>query len=467
MLEELDTINWQQITHAYGPADDVPKQIRALAYSNEEARKKAMHELNDNICHQGAVYEATAYAVPFLIELLHQERVQRREAILVLLVNIAQGYSYIDYLQNLELFQQIYQEEVQSNEWQVILDQELSWRQKAYEAVCKGVPIYLELIGHSDPALRAAAAYTVAMFQADDGTITQHLWEVLSKEEDTVTQASIILALGVPKNTKLPIQTHLTDLLHHTTDALIKTTAAMSLVRLAQQEAPHVAVVALVEAITYSESLNEKYRQLPWAREGVIVDVSMHLQLLGGSVAEFAVPALVQMLDSTSPYEAYIIAETVRYLVFQDTSVSEGIQFHEPNDLQQFALTAIKDSANVNAYIQSHVDSIPERAVPLMVRMLDSTNPYGALTVADPYKALIIVHTLIHMAFANTPMAEGTQFHELNDPQQRALTAINNINIETIWKINDDMALSQTMRTFNLPDEPDKLHTFVQDTPAT
>jgi hypothetical protein len=30
MLEGLDAINWQQLTHAYGPATDVPDLIRKL-----------------------------------------------------------------------------------------------------------------------------------------------------------------------------------------------------------------------------------------------------------------------------------------------------------------------------------------------------------------------------------------------------------------------------------------------------
>ncbi|MEM8531681.1 MAG: hypothetical protein AAGF95_12615 [Chloroflexota bacterium] len=112
-------------------------------------------------------------------------------------------------------------------------------------------------------AYGTTAAYPVAMFQANDDTIIPEMWETLSSREGTVTHASSILALGMIKNTELPIQAHLTDLLCHKTDALIKTTAAMVLVRLAPHEAPHVAKAALVEAIKNPQPITESYEQLP------------------------------------------------------------------------------------------------------------------------------------------------------------------------------------------------------------
>jgi hypothetical protein len=75
MLENLDTIDWRNLQHAYGPATDVPDLIRALASHDEEVRQSAMYELYGTIWHQDTIYEATAYAVPFLIELLESDSV--------------------------------------------------------------------------------------------------------------------------------------------------------------------------------------------------------------------------------------------------------------------------------------------------------------------------------------------------------------------------------------------------------
>jgi len=95
MLEELSTIDWSQLNHAYGPATDVPDQLRALAFGTPKTRKRALSDLHGNIWHQHTIYEATHYAVPFLLELV-QNQVPDYIEILGLLALIANGTSYLE-----------------------------------------------------------------------------------------------------------------------------------------------------------------------------------------------------------------------------------------------------------------------------------------------------------------------------------------------------------------------------------
>ncbi|GAB3845665.1 hypothetical protein ACFPIJ_38535 [Dactylosporangium cerinum] len=62
--DELDTVDWTALTHAYGPAEDVPDLVRALY--NPDETGDAFDELYGTVWHQGSVYPATAAAVPFL-----------------------------------------------------------------------------------------------------------------------------------------------------------------------------------------------------------------------------------------------------------------------------------------------------------------------------------------------------------------------------------------------------------------
>ena len=48
MLNGLDQGNWTRLTHAYGPADDVPELIRKLVSPDAALRRKALRELNGN-----------------------------------------------------------------------------------------------------------------------------------------------------------------------------------------------------------------------------------------------------------------------------------------------------------------------------------------------------------------------------------------------------------------------------------
>ena len=123
MLENLDSIRWDELEHAYGEASDVPQMIRYLASPDAEVREGALWSLYGNIWHQGTVYEATAYAIPFLLELLEQSVVEDKHAILIYLSNLAFGNSYAYAHQDLILFK----DQRDTPEFQEQLRRELDW----------------------------------------------------------------------------------------------------------------------------------------------------------------------------------------------------------------------------------------------------------------------------------------------------------------------------------------------------
>jgi len=97
MLERLYEIPWDQLSHAYGSAGDVPDMIRALASDDANTRANGLDGLYATICHQQCtVYEATAPAVPFLLELVGDERVKGRARILQLLGDILVTWGYLE-----------------------------------------------------------------------------------------------------------------------------------------------------------------------------------------------------------------------------------------------------------------------------------------------------------------------------------------------------------------------------------
>ena len=70
VLENLDGFNCPKSLMHMVAATDVPRNLRALAFGDEQERKQALHALHGNIWHQHTIYEATAFAVPFLVELV-------------------------------------------------------------------------------------------------------------------------------------------------------------------------------------------------------------------------------------------------------------------------------------------------------------------------------------------------------------------------------------------------------------
>src|SRR5262245_56982422 len=123
MLDALDQINWGQLSHAYGKATDVPALLRALSSDKKEVWDNALYQLYGNIWHQVTVYQATAYAVPFLIELLNAPSVVCKANILDLLQALASGSSYLDAHQDMDW----YHNERKMERFQAEMRRELEW----------------------------------------------------------------------------------------------------------------------------------------------------------------------------------------------------------------------------------------------------------------------------------------------------------------------------------------------------
>jgi hypothetical protein len=98
ILAGLDAVPWELYRHAYGPAVDTPTHLRALLSEDAEEREQADEYLAMSIAHQGTLYEATSYAVPFLIAIVDAPASKDKERILNTLAFIAEGTFHNHYI---------------------------------------------------------------------------------------------------------------------------------------------------------------------------------------------------------------------------------------------------------------------------------------------------------------------------------------------------------------------------------
>ncbi|MBL7252767.1 hypothetical protein [Paractinoplanes lichenicola] len=137
-------IDWAELRHAYGSAEDVPEHLAALRSQDEDERREAFGELYASITHQGNRYSATAAAVPPLLELIADPKTQDRDLLLHLLGLIAVG---------------------DDAAWlpgpvdRARLDPDEA---KAYDAVGAGLPVLYALT--TDPELADSAAYVIGWY---------------------------------------------------------------------------------------------------------------------------------------------------------------------------------------------------------------------------------------------------------------------------------------------------------------
>ncbi|KAI7762615.1 hypothetical protein LZL87_008961 [Fusarium oxysporum] len=88
-LAGLDSVDWSQLSHAYGPADDVPRLLKDLQSTDPEVYKRAFDKCWSNIYHQGSRYSASVEAVPFLYAALDSSATKDRESLLHLITSLA------------------------------------------------------------------------------------------------------------------------------------------------------------------------------------------------------------------------------------------------------------------------------------------------------------------------------------------------------------------------------------------
>ncbi|RKN21183.1 hypothetical protein D7147_10370 [Micromonospora musae] len=192
MLDGLDDIEWRRLGHAYGAADDVPDLIRALRSPDPATRDDALGTLYTTVYHQGSRYQASAYAVPFLLELLADPATPDRPALLALVTSLAigpdeavlpDGFPIGAYRRTAEGGRELLaakpapwtgvdETAKEYVEYAYVESLDAAERDRlwayidvaVYDAALAGVPLLRDLLDDSDPWVRVGSAYALAWF---------------------------------------------------------------------------------------------------------------------------------------------------------------------------------------------------------------------------------------------------------------------------------------------------------------
>lgn len=224
-LAGLDDVPWRSLSHAYGPATDTPALLRALVSPEVEARRRAYHRLYGSIWHQGSVYEATAYAVPFLINLLAVPSAPGRSEILRLLAALGEDTGKRERGEDREAV-------------------------AAHAAVAAGLPLYLDLLDPShDQQMRAAACAAVAIFPEDAARSVPRLRATFETERDDLVRVWLLAALGHVMDTSREARAFFENTLARTDDVRLRFLAAVALAERAGEDTSPAAMGALTRAL--------------------------------------------------------------------------------------------------------------------------------------------------------------------------------------------------------------------------
>lgn len=236
MIDGLDDIQWDKLTHAYGTAEEIPKYLRLLSSDEPDVLKKTFTHLYNCLYHQSTIYEASVTTIPFLIDLLMAENIQRKSSIIRLLSHFAHG----DYLKSFNLG---------------------IWDQLARSEVVKGLPTYLSLLDDENSRVRiqtlAILSYSPRFTEDEAQLILDSLMNRLDTEEHELVVSAIIFGLGyiiagyqsIDENTTNQVASRIENIYEEVSNSKIRLVALLSLPRILEEKTPQYVIDELLKVI--------------------------------------------------------------------------------------------------------------------------------------------------------------------------------------------------------------------------
>jgi hypothetical protein len=303
MLDRLDHIPWDRLTHAYGSAEDVPDLLRRLRTVSREmtGERSPLWHLHGNIWHQGSVYEATAYAVPFLIELVAHPLVPDRLGILQLLASIATGRSYRDVHGNL----------LNEPDFAERKELELSWVEEAHAAVARGIASFLAMTREKTD-VRLAAAHVLALLPKHREVVCVRLRCMVDAETESLQRAGLLLLLGLAGDRSEVALSMLAGALSGD-NPVQRRASAVAFAYLRPDPLPDLVRTAILDAIAVDD-LENVFDGLPWDVVAEVMDRErLHACLDAASREEAAVAAIAAIESGNATHQT---VSTVLSLIF-------------------------------------------------------------------------------------------------------------------------------------------------------
>lgn len=323
MLETINSVDWSNVTGAYGPATDVPELISGLA--GKTFKRGALLSLSNIMNHQGLITPAAVEAAPFLVELAGETTVKDRAAIVALLGELATGGSHIRFVMH-ELPDK------------AGADPE-SPVGRIRQHVVKGLPAWAGLLEFGTEQERAATAFLLAMVPETAGHLLAVVRRRVEVERAEKPLASTLISLAVM------------NLLAKTTEdaAVLRGVATgkdglpklAALIGLALLQPGDISEDDQMELLDGLEKYSKQAKDLPWF-EGEL-DNLVAVALTRAATHQGNMDVLSLLLDATKNKPTYAsVARGILDVAFPDEG-GRATQLRVPSDLTEVQRRVLKE----------------------------------------------------------------------------------------------------------------------------
>lgn len=233
MLKTLAQVDWSNIQHCYGSAEDIPDLIMQLTSPDPDVRFNTHQKIGSRLNHQMEVYEATFYVIPVFIELLEAKDIPDRDWLIGHLGGFLNGAI-------------MYRE------------RNRAWGKEICEAIYQRRDFIKGLLKDFDGAVRIAAAKLLCSFEDESHTPASWIKDHIAVEEDLLVKAELAYVLAeYIERYKLNEDIFyaatfevLEDLIGQDNESAIRFKAAINLLRLREKDTNNYVIEIIVELMS-------------------------------------------------------------------------------------------------------------------------------------------------------------------------------------------------------------------------
>lgn len=266
MLETVDTLAWQTIVSDPRVANDVPRLLKSIPFFDAETGAQAVEEVLGYMDDQGTFFEVTPAIVPCLLEILGEDTVQCRSALLSALTLLVAQCVFFQ--------EKVVGDDLEERSWWVeddlpaaYLQQQRRLVEHVSEALQQGLDLYLRLLIDDDPAIRMEIPYLLRMWGQHAPSIMSFGLARLQQETHPQVKASLLLYLGTQERFLSTYEPLLKALVEAPGEpVLVSVVAALVHAQYRQEQTPEATQQVLLEALIPSEEREKLYGALPWSR---------------------------------------------------------------------------------------------------------------------------------------------------------------------------------------------------------
>lgn len=332
----LSSIDWKKLEHAYGSARDVPGLLKKLSSQNDAVLDKIWWKLYGNIYHQGTVFEATAYAVPYLIYLLQQDKTRKKHSILIYLNHLFHGTSYHD------VHQSLFEDDAATEDYQNEIIKELEWVGNVKKAVIDGETLYRGFLNSSVEQERMAAIDLLASLAADDRSLLEELIQKCIQIDDSSEKALLLYLLGKYSSLDERILPLLYDGLNTASYPLTRFCSACCLAYIEKEHAPDAACTVLAKACVEADpEMDQEWQSMPFQPMKLIFNAIFFLSFMGKKAKEVIPYLLKSEILGWAGIEGY--GNYLLSIVFDDKPCPQGKLFSDFDVYQKMVLKRFAD----------------------------------------------------------------------------------------------------------------------------